>query len=326
VNLLDHFGRTRNKAEPPRPTKIGLALGSGGARGWAHIGVINAIAQCHIPINCVAGTSMGALVGAALAAGKTDELHHVALVMDWKRLIYYFFELNFPRSGLIDGSRIVEFLKEHIVSVDIRKLSLPLAVIAADVMTGREVVISEGNVVEAVRASIAIPGMFTPVIMGNDILVDGGLVNPLPISVLRSMGADFVIAVDVTGDPEDQFGESKSHSRTEVSTPPESDISHSLLQRIEEKLRGFDLLNLRASLFQRSKSPNIFDILGNTFRIVERQVTRTRLQLEPPDILIRPAVCDIGTMEFNKASECIAAGYSSAMEALSAYPNLSSPG
>ena len=317
MTLLDHFGRFKKDARSLGPKKIGLALGSGGARGWAHIGAINAITQLNIPIHCVAGTSMGALVGAALAAGKVDELYHVALEMDWKRLIYYFFEFNFPRSGLIDGSRIVEFLKEHIVSVDIRKLPLPLAVIATDAMTGREVVMTEGNVVEAVRASIAIPGIFTPVTMGNDILVDGGLVNPLPVSVLRNMGADFVIAVDVTGDPEE-----RPPSPASMATPPESELSHSFLRRIEEKLRGFDLVNLGPNLFQRSKSPNIFDILGNTFRIVERHVTRTRLQLEPPDILIRPAVCDIGTMEFNKADECITAGYSSAMEALAGYQGI----
>ena len=303
--------------------KVGLALGGGGARGWAHIGVINAVRELGIPIHCVAGTSMGALVGAAFTSGKIDELHQVALDLDWKRMLYYFTELSFPRMGLIDGTRIVELVKEHSIPSDIRDLPLPFAAVATDVLTGKEVVLEDGSISEAVRASIAIPGIFTPVARGEELLVDGGLVNPLPVNIATRMGADFVIAVDVTGDLalpsvlEDDDGPEQKQEKEEVSR---TEPMKNWLERINEKFNSMDFSGFPAppKWFPGSGQPNIFDISGNSIRIIERQVTEMRLKIEAPDILIQPIMPDVGVMEFHKARPAIDAGYAAAMGCLSA--------
>ena len=301
--------------------KVGLALGGGGARGWAHIGVINAVRELGIPIHCVAGTSMGALVGAAFTSGKIDELHQVALDLDWKRMLYYFTELSFPRMGLIDGTRIVEFVKEYSIQSDIRDLPMPFAAVATDVLTGKEVILEDGSLIDAVRASIAIPAIFTPVARGEELLVDGGLVNPLPVNIATRMGADFVIAVDVTGDlalpsvlEGDDDGPEQAQEEVSRTEPMKN-----WLERINEKFNSMDFSGFPAppKWFPGSGQPNIFDISGNSIRIIERQVTAMRLKFESPDILIQPIMPNVGAMEFHKASPAIEAGYESAKKCLS---------
>ena len=168
--------------------KVGLVLGSGGARGWAHIGVIKAVEEAGIAIDYVVGASMGALVGGVYVSGKLPLLEAVALEFGSRDLFYYFLDVNFPRSGLIEGERIVRLVHKHVVSSNIESLPLPFAAIATDIESGREVVIRDGDLVEAIRASISIPGIFTPVCRDGHVLVDGGLVNPVPVSIARSMG------------------------------------------------------------------------------------------------------------------------------------------
>jgi NTE family protein len=305
--------------------RIGLALGSGGARGWSHIGVIKAVLDRGIEPYCVAGTSMGALVGAAFASGRIDALHQVAMDLDWKRIAYFFLELSLPRMGLIDGTRIVEFVKEYVSPVNIEELALPFAAVATDISTGDEVVLKAGNVIDAVRASIAIPGMLTPLVRDESLLVDGGLVNPLPISVARQLGADFVIAVDITRAPLPTRSRPGPRPRTEgrpYSRPVELARTNStgkLLNRLNAKLRGLDFAALPASKrwFGKDDLPSIFDIYGNSMRIIQRQITTTRLMLEPPNLLIRPDVQDIRTTEFHRAADAVLAGYRAAQEALS---------
>ena len=304
--------------------KIGLALGGGGARGWAHIGVINALGEAGVKADFIAGTSMGALVGAACASGRIDALHQVALDLDWRRIAYYLMEFTLPRMGLIDGARIMEFVNEHVDNVDIRELQVPYAAVAADIMTGKEVVVREGSVTDAVRASIAIPGMFTPFVRDDHVLVDGGLVNPLPVNVARDLGAEFVIAVDITRAPLT----GKRHKTPQPAsdeergqTAPEllrNDMTKSMLDKLNLRLRSSDLkaLSLAEKWFGKSELPNIFEIYGNTMRIFQRQITSMRLRLESPDILIQPEIQDISTMEFHRAGEAINAGYEAARHAL----------
>ncbi len=305
--------------------RIGLVLGSGGARGWAHIGVINAIHDLGIEIHCVAGVSMGALVGAAFASGKIDALHHVALDLDWQRIAYYFMEFSLPRTGLIDGTRIVEFVKEHVSPLAIEELPIPFSAVATDVLTGDEVVLNQGSVIDAVRASIAIPGMFTPLVRNNRVLVDGGLVNPLPIGLARQMGADVVIAVDVTRAPLPARHRSKvrsrdvKHTQPYVPTQPDrTEHMHHVLAGLNLKLRSFDSARLSAlkKWFTRDDLPNIFEIYGNTMRIIQKQITAMRIELDPPDLLIQPNIQDIRTMDFNRAADAIQAGYEAAWIAL----------
>ena len=182
--------------KPGGRPKIGLALGSGSARGLAHLGVIRAIEDAGIKVDFIAGTSMGALIGAIHAAGKLDELEAAFRTFDWK-MTASFFDVVLPKSGLLDGAKVSELVRAHIHADTIEMLAKPFAAVATDIVSGEEVVIRSGDVIEAVRASISVPGIFTPVRSNGRILVDGGLTNPVPVSAVRAMGADIVIAVDL---------------------------------------------------------------------------------------------------------------------------------
>ena len=299
--------------------KIGLALGSGGARGWAHVGVIEALQEANLQIDFVAGTSMGALVGAAFAAGQLDLLREASLRLDWKQVLYYFLEVGFPRSGLVDGSKIVTFLRHHIGRTAIESLRLPYAAVATDVLTGKEVVMRSGDLLDAIRASISIPGIFTPVRRGPATLVDGGVVNPLPVSVLREMGADFVIAVDVN------YGAVGTGRKKELKAVRRIHIpaqKNRLLQRISDQVDRFDssVLSPARRWLAGGDLPNIFDVIGNSVIIMQARITEMRLEIEPADLLIRPGG-DVGYMEFHRAAEAIQMGYMAAKEALKSMPS-----
>lgn len=293
--------------------RVGLALGSGGARGWAHIGVIKALRDAGVEVACVAGASMGALVGSALASDRMSQLESSARRLDWRKALSNFLEMSFPRSGLIDGAKIVEFIRDHLPRRTIQELRLPYAAVATDIQTGKEVVIREGDLIEAVRASISIPGIFTPVLRNHVELVDGGLVNPVPVNITRSLGADFVIAVDVN------FGAMgkdihKPHDERKDGKPPRA---HRFLAEIKRKLESFEnpFYEQTRHWMERASRPSMFDVLGNSIVIMQSQITETRLRLEPPDLLIQPGG-DVGYMEFHRAAEAISRGYAAASEKL----------
>jgi NTE family protein len=293
--------------------KIGLALGGGGARGWAHLGVIEALEEAGIEVDVVAGTSMGALVGGAFASGHAAMLREFALQLDWKQVAYYFLEVNFPRSGLIDGTKIAAFVRKNIGRSNMESLPVPFATVSTDVLTGKEVVTRRGDLIDAIRASIAIPGIFTPVCRDGLVLVDGGLVNPVPVSVARDLGADFVIAVDLNRGA--LARKPRPQPRADAA---ERAVSNPLLKRIDNKMRQFDAAMLKSARkwLLREDMPNIFDVLGNSLRIIEAQIADTRLKIDPPDLLIRPSVGNLNFMEFHRASEVIRAGTLAAKEAL----------
>lgn len=296
--------------------RVGLALGSGSARGWAHIGVIDAIRELGIPVHMVAGTSIGALVGAFFVAGRIDSLRKISHELDWKQMLH-FLDVVLPKSGLIDGVRVREFIAEHVGLINIEDLEVPLRCIATDLVTGREVVIGSGDVIEAVRSSISLPGMFTPVRREGMLLVDGGLVNPVPVSVLREMGADLVIAVDLNHDIREK--------RRPISLSPETEEGNgnhmtldslwSLLNREITEI-DFSLPAQFEKWFAPDNTPSIFEVMMKSLDILEAQVAETRLMLHPPDILIRPGLGDIRLVEFNRAGEAIDAGYREAMKML----------
>ncbi len=178
--------------------KTALVLGSGGARGWAHIGVLKALAELGCKPDMVVGTSIGAIVAAIHAAGVIDEAERVASSIDWKQVAKLFFEVNLPRSGLVKGARIMDLLRTLIPAKRIEHLAVTFAAVATDLRLEQEVVLDEGDLFKALRASFSIPGVFTPVeYTKGQWLVDGGVVNPLPVSVARSMGATHVVGVDI---------------------------------------------------------------------------------------------------------------------------------
>jgi len=307
------------------PGKLGLALGSGSARGWAHIGVIRALIEADIRIDYVAGTSIGALVGAIYASGNIESLEEIVLQLDWKQ-IASFLDVVIPKSGLIDGNRISEFIRTHVGAKNIEDLPLPFCAVSTDLITGNEVVIKDGDIIEAVRASISVPGIFTPVRKGDMILIDGSLVNPVPVSVVREMGADLVIAVDLNHD----IVEKKGVSKTRI---PNSGVLASGIgtsQRLTKRSKILDALNKRLETLNlpalahirqwmsRDPMPNIFEVIISSINIMQAQITATRLKTDRPDVLIQPHLGHIRFLEFNRAREIIAEGYREAKACISA--------
>lgn len=300
--------------------KVGLALGSGSARGWAHIGVIRALADAGIEVSYVAGTSIGALVGAGFALDKTDVLEDFARHLDWKQIVS-FLDVTFPRSGLIDGEKVTDFFRSHVRKMKIEELPLPYCAVATDLATGNEVVLCKGDLVEAIRASISIPGIFTPVKFNGQFLVDGGLVNPVPVSAARNLGADYVIAVDLSHDLVDKGRPGASATKD---SSPKGEVDKSQLakwginQDLADKINQLSspaLSHVRRWLL-REPTPNIFEVLTASINIMESQITAIKLKADPPDLLIQPKLGHLRFMEFHKADEAIAEGYRATMRQL----------
>ncbi|HDS30779.1 MAG TPA: patatin [Firmicutes bacterium] len=306
----------KNRSGGKKNMKIGLALGSGGARGWAHIGVLRALAESDIPVHCIGGTSMGALVGSLFAAGKLDALEQAALKLDWKQLLF-FFDAVFPHSGLIDGAKVAGFIRDQVESTEISDLSIPFSAVATNLIKGQQVILKEGDLIEAIRATISIPGIFTPLKIGDDLLVDGALVNPVPVDVVRDMGADYVVAVEVN------YLSLEHGARSYVLSEPLPSPEKRKKKKSTAEKPAF-LANLEALRKSRSKLikrwekrevlPNIFEVLTISLTVMEVQITERNLELFPPDLLIRPEVGDIGFLEFDRAQEAINKGYESVME------------
>ena len=254
-----------------REKKIGLALGSGAARGLAHIGVLEALEKEGIPIDVIAGTSVGAFVGVLYAQGKDASLiKNLVQDLSWKRLASMV-DLTLPKTGFIGGKKIKDQL-ELIFGSDLKfsDLRMPLACVATDIMTGEEVVLDQGSVLEGVRASISVPGIFTVVKWRDRYLVDGGLVNPVPVSVLKRMGADFIIAVNVIPD-------------------------------IRARTRPRNKKQTAAV-----KEPNIISVIMQSIYIGTHALAKA--SLEDADVVIQPQVTHIGWGDFHRASECILQG------------------
>lgn len=296
---------------PPRRPRIGLALGSGSARGLAHIGVLRALKEAHIEVDVVAGTSMGAVIGAVFAAGKLDGLSARLRNLDWPGIVALL-DPVFPRSGLIDGQKIAEFVRAHVPSARIEDLLLPFAAVATDITNGEQVVATTGDLTEAVRASIAVPGIFTPVRSNGRILVDGGLVNPVPVRVARAMGADLVIAVDlnhdiVAGRLSHPIAHANGHAPI-IARLLESlqAINSPVLAQFEDWLHKPPLEPL----------PGIFEVLLASLYIMQARVTEADLRQTQPDLLIQPPLGAVRFMEFDRAEEIIDIGYHSAAEQL----------
>ena len=309
--------------------QIGLALGAGAARGTAHLGVLKAFDELEIPVDFVAGTSIGSLVGGVYASGQIERLEEALLGLDWKEIIFHFFEVSFPRSGLIDGKRIVEFISQFINPIDIDELTLPFHAVATEIMTGEEVVLKNGPLIECIRASIAMPGIFTPVLRDGLVLVDGGLVNPVPVSIVREMGADFVIAVDINANrvgARQRVAERiniEKECETMAFVSENSDWRDRVTAAINAQWNRIDhkLKDRLQHWTNPSGGPNIIDVIGNTIRIMETQIGETMLKITAPDIVIRPDVGHFSFMEFNRAAEGIQAGYEAAKPILEARCN-----
>ncbi len=307
---------------PTRRPIIGLALGSGSARGLAHIGVLRALEEAGIEANVIAGTSIGALVGAVYAAGRIRELEAEFRRFDWKT-IGSMFDPVFPRSGLINGRKIEGFIKSHLPARTFDELPIPFRAVATDLGTGHEVILADGDLLSAVRASISVPGILTPVNHDGRILLDGGLVNPVPVSVARALGADIVIAVDLNHDiVSGRSAAKRASSRRDDSGSPSNAERNAFKQaasRVKSRLRSSP--NIAAKRFramlERERPPSMFEVLTASLHIMEVRITESRLVLEKPEVLIRPPLSGFHLMEFDRADELISLGYRTAQDPLS---------
>jgi len=287
-----------------RKLRLGLALGSGSARGWAHIGVIRALEERGIKPDIVCGTSIGALVGGAYAAGELDRLEKWVTGIAWTTVLRLM-DLTW-RGGLIRGTRLFTLFGTMLADREIDELPIPYGAIATELQSGRELWLRHGKLLEAVRASCAMPGLFTPVVRDGAVLVDGGLVNPVPVSMCRALGADLVVAVDLSWGKLGPYRRSKER-REVVPRDEPSWIGRmtSKLTRRKERRQGDPSIVKQE---EEPSIPSIFNVFMTALDIVEMRVARSRLAGEPADVLITPLLPDFATMDFHRAEEAIAEG------------------
>jgi NTE family protein len=291
---------------------IGLALGGGAARGLAHIGIVRTLIAHGIVPNVVVGTSIGAVVGGAYAAGQLDALEQWARDLQPRNILGYL-DIRLNGSGLIGGDKLAAQLEGALGPILIEELPVKFATVATEVRTGHEIWLTHGRIVDAMRASYALPGIFSPVLVGDRWLVDGALVNPVPVSAARAFGAEIVIAANLSSDV-------FTHSTTIYSHGPSADVPEAVTEPAPPK-RGLGKFfsperTMKREFFGGGGRPGISSVMVDAFNIMQDRITRARLAGDPPDMLISPRVGQIGWFDFHRADELIAFGTRAAERAI----------
>lgn len=289
----------------PRRLKIGFALGGGAARGWAHIGVLRQLEAAGIRPDVIAGTSIGAVVGGCYAAGKLDELELFARRLT-KRRIMGLLDFHISGSGLIGGDRLRKLLEVDLGGRRIEELPVQFATVATELSTGHELWLTKGPMIDALRASYALPGVFDPVRIAGRWLMDGALVNPVPVTVARALGADLVICVNLNG-------EIKLRG-TVIQIQPETDEMVDAVAD-EPQSRGFFGSGLRRAP-RPAHAPGMATVMIEAFNITQDRIARSRLAGDPPDVMIAPKLQTVGLFEFHRAAESIDRGAEAAERVL----------
>jgi NTE family protein len=277
--------------------RIALALGSGSARGWAHIGVIRALEQAGVRPDIVCGTSVGALVGAAYAAGELDRLEQWVLGLGMADVLG-FIDVSLT-SGLVKGERLMGFFREKIADRPIEELAIPFAAVATALHTGAEVWLRRGSMLDAVRASIAVPGLFAPVLRDGVVLVDGGLVNPVPVSLARAMDADMVIAVDLGSDIVGRNLRAGPPHETRVG------VVGDWIHKLQDNLGAF----IPAHPAGEPIMPSVREVVTSSLDIMQVRITRSRMAGEPPDLIVAPRLAHLHLLDFHRAKEAVEEGH-----------------
>lgn len=278
----------KGAAKPEKGPTIGLALGSGSARGWAHIGVIEALEDIGIKPDVVTGTSIGALVGAVYVSGKLPAFAKWVRKLTTRDVIG-FLDISLS-GGVVKGEKLFGFFESEHRSPKIESLKQRYASVATEMHTGKEVWITEGPILPAARASCAMPGLFTPVRYGESWMLDGGLVNPVPVSTCRALGADVVIAVNLNAQ---MIG-------THFSPKSANDVHKddlSLWQRVADYFMS-----------SSDENPSFFDVIAQTVNVMQDRITRSRMAGDPPEVTVVPMLADFALMDFQRASEAIEEG------------------
>ncbi|WP_027712136.1 patatin-like phospholipase RssA [Dickeya chrysanthemi] len=284
-----------------RKVKIGLALGSGAAKGWAHIGVLHALEELGIVPEVVAGCSVGALVGAAYATHRLDSMAH------WVNGFRYWdvirlMDFSWRRGGLLRGDRVFNHVKHLLRTQHIEECAIKYGAVATNLSTGRELWLTQGDLHLAIRASCSMPGLLAPVQLNGYWLVDGAVVNPVPVSLTRAMGADVVIAVDLQHDASLQPHNLLSAKPVQADMQADTiATSRNWRERIRHRL---------AQPFRRQTevAPTAMEIMSTSIQILENRLKMNRMAGDPPDVLIQPYCPQIATLDFHRAQEAIEAG------------------
>lgn len=317
-----------------RSPRIGLALGGGSARGWSHIGVIEGLEEAGIFPEVVAGCSIGAVVGGAYAAGRIDTLKDFALSLTRRRVVGML-DPRITGSGLIAGERLRRRLSRELEGFRIEDLRLTFASVATELGTGHEVWLSRGPLVEAVRASYAIPGIFPPVALEGRLLMDGTLVNPVPVRLARELGADLVICVNLACETRAPAMVIRPEQDDPVIAKAEEPVERAIEQTLEatvrrrgrwgllsgasRRLMGHRLMRRRGTTPAPSvgrSSPGVARVMLDAFNITQDRISRARLASDPPDVAIRPLLAEFGQFEFHRAADGIALGRQAVRAAL----------
>lgn len=294
------------ESTPPPPSKkprggIALALGGGAAKGWAHIGVLRAFEEAGIPVRMIAGTSIGALVGGCYLANKLDELEDFARSMTFSGMLRYM-DFSLRGAGLISGHRLGARMARHLGGVQIEDLDGNFVSICTDIRTGHEIWLHDGPLVEAIRASYALPGVFSPVEHNGRHLVDGAIVNPVPVSACRAYEPEIVIAIDLNSEA---FGRGTViRSSHYDKSDPATKVGEFKENSAESSVHAFKDLQV-----QPKSRLGTTGVMMEAFNIIQDRIARARMAGDPPDYIIRPRLHQIGLADFHKAEESIAIGY-----------------
>jgi NTE family protein len=297
--------------------KLGLALGGGAARGWAHIGVLQVLDEAGIKVDILAGTSIGAVVGGCHAGGKLAELDQFARSLT-KRRVLGLMDFHIGGSGLISGGRLKRLLDRDLAATRIEQLPMRYVAIATELGSGHEIWLTEGSVVEAMRASYALPGVFDPVRLGGRWLMDGALVNPVPVTAARALGADVVVCVNLNGEGGGRGTTIQSHSA-------EPDMASGIVEEAESASAGgwfapmrgaANRLKALASQKREVQAPGLAGVMVDAFNITQDRIARSRLAGDPPDVMIGPKLGRVGLFDFHRAEETIELGRAATLRAL----------
>lgn len=313
-----HERRAPSETEGP-PPRIGLVLGAGAARGWAHIGALEALQALGVRPSVIVGCSSGAIAAAAYAADRLPALRAFAESLTWRGVLGYF-DVSWRGGGLIEGRWLSDALRDTVGERDIETLPLRYGAVATELGTGRETWFTSGSLVDSVRASIALPGLMSPIAVGGRWMVDGALVNPMPVSLCRALGADIILGVSMSGDL-------VTLGRSPLAIPAVEDPNGPLGKAVAPPIPDAPRASWRSWLaggagwsaywadvqtgarppMPRGR-PGYFDVIGQSFFTVQNFVTRVRLAADPVDVLAVPDVASIGIMDFHRAADAIAAG------------------
>ena len=294
---------SREMGGPGQRPGLAFALGGGVARGWAHIGVMKAVDEMGLPVRMVAGTSIGALVGGCYMAGKLAELEDFARSLTKRRLLG-FLDLSLRGSGLITGVKLAERMQEHLDGIDIEDMPGSIVCVAAEITTGHEIWLSTGPLIDAIRASYALPGIFEPLELEGRILVDGAIVNPVPVSPCRAYECSVVVAVNLASE---QYGRGAV-----VRTVPPRNVG-TALDATKGQVAVPAKTLWRFIFGERDAAIGITGVMMEAFNIIQDRITRSRLAGDPPDLTLMPDVQAIGLADFHRAEECIAIGHAATM-------------